>query len=76
MNELAVFSKRHKEILAGARAARVGGAWHDSTEGVGKRRLGFRRRAPFSPQLPTALKRHCCGVRLVDALPPMLVQIK
>lgn len=27
MNELAVFSKRHKEILAGVRAAWVGGAW-------------------------------------------------
>lgn len=33
MNELAVFSKRHKEILAGVRAARVGGAWQASTEG-------------------------------------------
>ena len=41
MNELAVFSKRHKEILAGVRAAQLGGAWQASTEGEHRKRGGW-----------------------------------
>lgn len=72
MNELAVFSERHKEILAGARAARAGGGWQADTEGErGKEEAGVPGRALVRPSLPTALKSR---MRLLDALQPLLVR--
>lgn len=51
MNELAVFSKRHKEILAGVRAVWWEGPDKLALKGnVGKEELGFQPQGPGSPR--------------------------